>query len=123
MTDLVSTLYAVRWVVLVIAGVLFTGAAVVGLYRVVKGPATLDRAVGSDLLLGVLVAGLAIEAEVNRHATSLPVMLVLTLVGFAGPVAIARYIPDAVRNDTPEDRPAALRGRQQTSQGDGDTNG
>lgn len=106
MSDPISTLQAIRDVVLVLAGVLFTAAALVGLYRLSKGPTTLDRAVGSDLMLGVLVAGLAIEAEVNRHATSLPLMLVLTLVGFAGPVAIARYIPDAARHDSPEDRPS-----------------
>ncbi len=99
MSDPVTTIHAVRDVILVIAGVLFAGAAVAGLIRVSKGPSTLDRAVGTDLLLGVLIAGLAIEAEVNRHTTSLPLMLVLSLIGFAGPVAIARYIPDAARTD------------------------
>lgn len=99
MSDPVTVINAVRDVILVVAGALFAGAALAGLFRVSKGPSTLDRAVGSDLLLGVLIAGLAIEAEVNHHANSLPLMLVLTLVGFAGPVAIARYIPDAARND------------------------
>lgn len=105
MSDPISTLQTIRDVVLMLAGALFTGAALVGLYRLSKGPTTLDRAVGSDLMLGVLIAGLAIEAEVNRHSTSLPLMLVLTLVGFAGPVAIARYIPDAALREAPEDRP------------------
>lgn len=105
MTEVIVGLGIARIVVLVISGVMLTIAAVVGLYRVSKGPTTLDRAVGTDLLLGVLIAGLAIEALVNRHTTSLPIMLVIALIGFAGPVAIARYIPDAMRNDTPEDRP------------------
>jgi multicomponent Na+:H+ antiporter subunit F len=44
--------------------------------------------------VAVVIAGLALEAIVNDHATTLPIMLVLSLLGFAGSVAIARFVAD-----------------------------
>jgi len=88
---------------LLVAGVLLAVAALLGLVRMSRGPTTLDRVVASDLLVGVVIAGLAIEAAVNRHTTTAPIMLVLAAVGFAGPVAMARFIFDP----SPPERPGA----------------
>lgn len=89
-----ATFETVRMGIVIAAGVLFVVAALIGLVRLSKGPTTLDRAVSTDLLLGIVIAALAAEAIVHRHTTTLPVMLVLALLSFGGPVAIARFIGD-----------------------------
>ncbi len=53
-----------------------------------------ERVVAADVLVAVVVAALAAEAIVNDHATTLPVMLVLSLLGFAGAVSIARFVAE-----------------------------
>ena len=50
--------------------------------------------VAADVLIAVVIAALALEAIVNDHSTTLPVMLVLSLLGFAGSVSIARFVAD-----------------------------
>jgi multicomponent Na+:H+ antiporter subunit F len=39
----------------------------------------------------VVICGLALEAAVNRHATTLPILGVLSVLGFVGSVSIARF--------------------------------
>ncbi|MGH8823898.1 MAG: monovalent cation/H+ antiporter complex subunit F, partial [Jiangellaceae bacterium] len=38
-----------------------------------------------------------LEAAVNRHATTLPILVVLSLVGFVGSVSVARFAAGEVR--------------------------
>ena len=45
------------------------------------------------LLMAVLVCGLALEAAMNRHTTTLPILVVLSLIGFVSSVTIARFTP------------------------------
>lgn len=59
--------------------------------RITRGPTILDRAIALDVLIAVLICALALEAAVNRHTTTLPILLVLTLVGFVGSVSVARF--------------------------------
>jgi multicomponent Na+:H+ antiporter subunit F len=66
-------------------------AAVCVLARVVIGPTVLDRAVALDLFVAVGICGLAVEAAWNRHTFTLPVLIVLTLLGFVGSVSVARF--------------------------------
>lgn len=84
-------------VLIAIGGALLLVAAILALVRMSRGPTTLDRAVASDVLIGIAMVGLAMEAVVNRHVMTVPIMLVLALVGFAGPVAIARFVVDPKR--------------------------
>ena|GEM_PF-5870563 len=77
-----------------IGGVLLLLAAILALVRMSRGPTTLDRAVASDLVVGIAIAALAMEEVIHHHVMTVPIMLVLALVGFAGPVAIARFIVD-----------------------------
>ena len=44
-----------------------------------------------DVLIAVMICGLALEAALNRHTTTLPVLVVLSLVGFVGSVSVARF--------------------------------
>ncbi|OPC84582.1 cation:proton antiporter [Embleya scabrispora] len=71
--------------------VLLGSAALMALIRLVRGPSTLDRAVAVDMLLAVMLAAIAAEATLNRHTTTVPVLLALALVGFLGSVSIVRF--------------------------------
>jgi len=85
-----------------IGAVLLTIAAALTVMRMSRGPSSLDRVVAADVLVAVVIAGLALEAIYNDHTTTLPVILVLSLLGFAGSVSIARFVADrdkAVRWD------------------------
>lgn len=66
-------------------------AALLALLRVAKGPTMLDRVIALDVIVAIVVIALAVEAAVNRHATTLPVIVVLALVGFVGSVTVARF--------------------------------
>lgn len=79
-------------VVMVVAGLMLAVAAVLAVIRVTIGPRMLNRALGVEVIVATLVAALALEAAYNRHATTVPVMLALAMVGFVGSVAIARYV-------------------------------
>ena len=68
-------------------------AALLLLTRISLGPTMLDRMVAIDVLVAVLICGLALEAAVHRHTTTLPVLVVLSLLGFVGSVSVARFSP------------------------------
>ncbi|MBU8859532.1 MULTISPECIES: monovalent cation/H+ antiporter complex subunit F [unclassified Micromonospora] len=71
--------------------VLLSATALLALARIYRGPSLLDRVVGADLLLTAMLAGVGAEAAVNRHATTLPVLVVLSLLGFIGSVSLVRF--------------------------------
>lgn len=70
-------------------------------FRITRGPTTLDRAIGLDVLISVIICALALEAAINRHTTTLPILLVLTLLGFVGSVTVARFTRG--RSDVPKE--------------------
>lgn len=74
-----------------IAGALLAAAAVLVLIRVARGPTMLNRVVALDVLATVVVCAVCVEAALNRHGTLLPVLVVLSLVGFVGSVSVARF--------------------------------
>lgn len=78
-------------VVLGICLVVLALSASLVVVRMTLGPTTLDRAIALDVVVAILICAIAIEAAVNRHTTTLPVLLVLTLVGFVGSVSVARF--------------------------------
>ena len=95
-------------VMVAIGGVLLVVAASLTVARMARGPSSLDRVVAADVLVAVVIAVMAAEAVLNDHATTLPVMLVLSLLGFAGAVSIARFVAErdrAVRWEDPGNRP------------------
>ncbi|GAA1431684.1 hypothetical protein GCM10009616_19360 [Microlunatus lacustris] len=92
-------------------------AAVLTVVRMSRGPSSLDRVVAADVLIAVVIAALALEAILNDHSTTLPVMLVLSLLGFAGAVSIARFVADrdkATRWDV-ESQPPTVAARSSQS--------
>ncbi|WP_067432359.1 monovalent cation/H+ antiporter complex subunit F [Nocardioides jensenii] len=66
-------------------------AALLLLARMTMGPTMLDRTVALDVLTAVGICALALEAALHRNTTTLPILLVLTLLGFVGSVSIARF--------------------------------
>ncbi len=85
MTLITEGLILVAMAVLVVS-------ALFALYRLAKGPTGLDRGVASDVVLAVLIAGIATHAIVTRTSVGLIVILVLSLLGFTSAVGLARLI-------------------------------
>lgn len=86
------------WFVIACAGMLGV-AAVLALFRMTIGPTMLNRAVAMDVLSATIVAGLAIEAAYNKHSTTIPILVVVSLIGFVGSVSIARFATRESRED------------------------
>ncbi|TDC80396.1 cation:proton antiporter [Micromonospora sp. KC606] len=84
-------------VLAVVLTVLLSVAALLALIRMYRGPSLLDRVIAADLLLATMIGAVGAEAAVNRHATSLPVLVVVSLLGFVGSVALVRF---AVREES-----------------------
>jgi multicomponent Na+:H+ antiporter subunit F len=77
--------------VLAICVAMLAMASLLLVIRISRGPTMLDRVVALDVLVAVVICGLALEAAVNRHSTTLPILGVLSLLGFVGSVSIARF--------------------------------
>lgn len=78
----------VLWVI----GAILVLSALLTLVRIVRGPSVLDRVVASDVLVSIIVCVLAVEAAATDHSTTLPILISLSLVGFTGSVAVARFV-------------------------------
>lgn len=78
-------------IVLYICAAILGLAALLLLARMTMGPTMLDRTIALDVLVAVGICGLALEAALNQNTTTLPILLVLTLLGFVGSVSIARF--------------------------------
>jgi multicomponent Na+:H+ antiporter subunit F len=84
----------------VIVTVLLAAGSALTVVRIVRGPTILDRIVGTDVLLAIIVVGLACQAAISRDATALPILAVLSVLGFTGSVSVARF---ATRRAAPSD--------------------
>lgn len=73
------------YLVLVLAALAFT-------YRLLLGPTLADRAVAINGLLIVGMVGIATHAVFTETGAFLPVLVVVSLVGFVSTAIIARYI-------------------------------
>ena len=90
-------------VIFVITGVLFTVAALLTLYRIVRGPSILDRMIASDVLLTTLMLVVGAEMVFNGHTRTIPLMVVLASTAIFATIAVARYVSKQDRADgTPE---------------------
>ncbi|MEV7528649.1 monovalent cation/H+ antiporter complex subunit F [Agrococcus sediminis] len=78
--------------VLSVAGLMLFAAAVLTLVRIVRGPGPSDRVVATDVLIAVVAGALVVEAAINRHPHTIAVILVLSLLAFAGTVSMARFV-------------------------------
>lgn len=76
------------WVV----GGLLGLAALLTLVRITIGPSVLDRVVASDVLVSIVVCALGAHAALSSGSVTLPLLISLSLVGFMGSVAVARFV-------------------------------
>lgn len=76
---------------LVLATALLGGGLLCALLRIEKGPSTLDRVVGLDIVTAVLIGGITLEAAWNRRVDTEPILVALAMVGFISSVTIARF--------------------------------
>ena len=72
--------------------VLLLAAAGFAIFRMAVGPTSLDRSVASDVMIAVLIAGTGLYTVVSGYEFGMPVLLVLSLLGFTAAVGMARLI-------------------------------
>ncbi|SNY68935.1 monovalent cation/H+ antiporter complex subunit F [Paractinoplanes atraurantiacus] len=90
-------------IAVLVTSLLALGAGL-ALIRVVRGPSVLDRIVATDVLLAVIVMAIAAEAAFSRDATGLPILVVLSILGFTGAVSVARFTSAASAASAPRGR-------------------
>ncbi len=66
-------------------------AGLAALVRIVRGPQLTDRMIALDLLLLLLAGGIATAGHPEEDLL-VPVLIVVTLVAFAGTIIVARFI-------------------------------
>lgn len=79
-------------VVVPLVATMLTAAGLITVLRLLRGPTTLDRVVATDMLLAIVLCGLAALAAARLDPTITPVILIGTLLGFIGSVAVSRMI-------------------------------
>jgi multicomponent Na+:H+ antiporter subunit F len=72
------------------------GAGALTLYRLLRGPSTLDRIVALDVFVVLSVVAAAVYVAVYRDGSNIPLLAAVALVGFVGSVTAARL---AVRRE------------------------
>lgn len=82
-------------VVAAAAMLMLGAAAALVLVRIYRGPSNLDRIIATEVLLIIVIAGIAMEAVWHRSSTSLPLLMILGLVSFVGGVAVTRFMATA----------------------------
>ena len=75
-----------------VAMVMLVAAGAAFLYRVLRGPTVPDRVVALDGLLSVIVIGIIVAAARSGSGITLSTVLVVSLVGFVGTTALARFV-------------------------------
>jgi multicomponent Na+:H+ antiporter subunit F len=79
-------------VVYLLVSLMFTAAALLVVYRIVRGPSILDRMIASDVLLTTLVLVVGAEMVYNQHTRTIPLMVVLSATAIFATIAVARYV-------------------------------
>lgn len=104
-----------------IIGGLLALSAFLTLIRLTIGPSVLDRVVASDTMVSIMISALGAYAALTEAWTTLPILISLSLVGFMGSVAVARFV--ARDRDTPFIPPAPDRLEDQPRQRPGNRDG
>lgn len=76
----------------VLTGVMLGVAVILTIVRMINGPTAVDRAISNEVLVSTMVCALGVEAAINRHNTTVPILVSLSLVGFLASVAVARFV-------------------------------
>ena len=79
---------AVFVIVIVMLGV----AGALTLYRLLRGPSTLDRIVALDVFVVLTVVGTGVYVAAYRDGSNIPLLAAVALVGFVGSATAARLV-------------------------------
>lgn len=74
-----------------IAGVFLMLAALLSVYRLVRGPSTLDRLVALEMMASVCLSGMAAWAAFSQESAVLPALVALALLGFIGSISVPQF--------------------------------
>jgi multicomponent Na+:H+ antiporter subunit F len=82
-------------IIWIIAAVMLTTAAVLTMFRLLRGPSTLDRLVALDALVAVTMCAIGTWAAFSLDTTVTYGLTALALISFVGSVSVARFrVPD-----------------------------
>lgn len=98
----------VTWAV----GILLVLASLLTVIRIVTGPSVLDRVVATDVLVSVVVCALGAQTALVEGTSTLPILITLSLVGFMGSVAVARFVARDRDYPVDFDEPETLEGEE-----------
>ncbi|KRQ86608.1 putative monovalent cation/H+ antiporter subunit F [Caloramator mitchellensis] len=76
----------------VYVGIFYAILAIILLFRVLKGPSVVDRAVAGDSIDILTAVALISFAVFSNRSIYLDIALVIAILGFIGTVLIARYL-------------------------------
>lgn len=79
-------------IIVAFALTLLLASALLALSRMAKGPTSLDRSIASDVFTSITIAATGAYIVLTDSTSALPILVVLSLLGFTGPVALARLI-------------------------------
>ncbi|MFT3660955.1 MAG: monovalent cation/H+ antiporter complex subunit F [Gordonia sp. (in: high G+C Gram-positive bacteria)] len=83
-------------IVWTVSGAMLMAAVLLTLYRCLRGPSTLDRLVGIDTLVALIICALAVWIAATLDTTIVPAIVALSLISFIGSISVARF---RVRDD------------------------
>jgi len=90
----------------VVTMLVLAAAAAAYLVRLIRGPGLSERVIALDGLIVVGISAVAVHAMSTGQGAFLPVLVVITLVGFVATAAAARFIE---RTDGVDQRPGDAR--------------
>lgn len=96
-----SVLALAGWISLVLLAFGALGA----LYRIVRGPALLDRAIAVDVILIVFSSGLTVWMALNDSTDFIVVVVVASLIGFISSATLARFTVEGAQANQSEPEP------------------
>lgn len=67
-------------------------AGVLALVRMERGPSMLDRVVGLDVVTVAVLGSIALVSVWQHRTDLIPVLVILSVVGFVGAVTISRFV-------------------------------
>jgi multicomponent Na+:H+ antiporter subunit F len=79
-------------IVAIVVGIMLGASALLTALRIVRGPSVLDRLVGMDMLLAIILCGLAAMIMVSQRSALVPVLVIASLLAFTGSVSVVRFI-------------------------------
>ncbi|MGW9550439.1 monovalent cation/H+ antiporter complex subunit F [Citricoccus zhacaiensis] len=79
----------------VVCLVLLGVGALAAIYRIVRGPSILDRAIATDVLLIVISSALCVDMAVHHHTDNIVFVVVASVIGFVGSVTLSRFVAES----------------------------